>query len=358
MRARRVTTAVAILTTALLVATGCSNGDRPSAGSNPPAVDTAAAGNTTPADSAPSGDAGSAAGSGAVAGSDSGAKPTGKVKKIALMVQDLSNPFFSAMQKGVEADTKKLGAEVNTLDGRQDLGTQNDQIDNLIQQKYDILLLNAVDSAGIGSAVARAKAAGITVAAVDVTSKGAPVTVTTDNVAAGKEACQYLVDAIGKNGNILIVDGTPISSVQDRVKGCQEVLSATPDVKVVGQQNGDNGRAKGLELTTTMLTAHPDVVGIFGINDPTALGATLAAQAAGKNDITIVGVDGSPDAVAELKKGNSLFKATSAQDPAGLASKALEMAIQMRGGQEPKEPTILEPTKLITADNVSSYKGW
>ncbi|WP_342023548.1 ABC transporter substrate-binding protein [Arthrobacter citreus] len=281
-----------------------------------------------------------------------------EIETIGLMVQDLSNPFFSAMQTGLEAKAEEIGATVNTQDGRQDLAAQNDQIDAFIQQQVDVILLNAVDSDGIASAVSRAKAAGIIVVAVDVGAEGADATVTTDNVAAGSQACQYLVDALGGTGNILIVDGTPITSVQDRVAGCEEVLADNPGIKVVGKQAGKNDRATSLTLTTDMLTANPVVDGIFAINDPTALGSALAAQQSGRAGIQIVGVDGSPEAVAELQKAESPFVATPAQDPAGIVVRGLEIAQEIASGESPEETEVLMPTELITRENLSTYKGW
>lgn len=290
------------------------------------------------------------------AGAGSGG--TVEVEQVGLMVQDLSNPFFAAMQSAVEQKGEELGIEINTQDGRQDLAAQNNQIDAFVQQGVDVILLNAVDSDGIASAVARAKAEGIIVVAVDVGAEGADATVTTDNVQAGKKACKHLIEQMGGKGNMLIVDGTPITSVQDRVKGCEQVLAKHPNVEVVGKQAGENDRANALRLTTDMLTANADVDGIFAINDPSALGATLAVQQANRGNILITGVDGSPEAVAELKKPNSPFIGTAAQDPGKIALKGLDIAMKIAEGEEPEDEEVLIPTKLITGKNVSSYEGW
>lgn len=287
-----------------------------------------------------------------------GGEKSTEVKAVGLMVQDLGNPFFNSMKNGVEAAAKEMGATFSAQDGRQDLAAQNDQVDAFIQQGIDVLLINAVDSEGVGPAVQRARDAGITVVAVDVGAKNAEATVTTDNVQAGRLACESLIEQIGGKGEILIVDGTPTTSIQDRVAGCEEALAAAPDVKVVGQQNGDNGREKALTLTTDMLTASPNVAGIFGVNDPTALGANLAAQQAGKNNLIITGVDGSPEAVAEMGKGSSMFKGTAAQDPNLLGSTALEMAVKIRSGETLENDTVLVPSSLVDAATLASYKGW
>ena len=282
----------------------------------------------------------------------------GEVKMVGLMLQDISNPFFAVMQDSMQQAAQQDGFQVNVQDGRQDLGQQNDQVDALIQQGADLILLNAVDSAGIASAVARAQAAGIPVVAVDVDAQGADAAVTTDNVEAGRQSCQALVDKMGGSGNTLIIEGTPTSAPQDRVKGCEEVLAANPGVEVVGRQAGKNDRDSGLQLATDMLTANQDVKGIFAINDPEALGADLAVRQAGRTGIVITGVDGSPEAVKALQDPNSNFYATPAQDPAGMVRKALDVGRGIVAGNPPAERITLLKPELVTRDTVSSYPGW
>ena len=282
----------------------------------------------------------------------------GEVEMVGLMLQDISNPFFAVMQDSMQQAAEQDGFQVNVQDGRQDLGQQNDQVDALIQQGADLILLNAVDSAGIASAVARAQAAGIPVVAVDVDAQGADAAVTTDNVEAGRQSCQALVDEIGGSGNILIIEGTPTSAPQDRVKGCEEVLAANPGVQVVGRQAGKNDRDSGLQLATDMLTANQDVKGIFAINDPEGLGADLAVQQAGRSGIVITGVDGSPEAVKALQDPNSNFFATPAQDPGGMVLEALEVGRGIVAGNPPAERITLLAPELVTRDTVGSYEGW
>lgn len=284
-----------------------------------------------------------------------------QIKTVGLMVQDLSNPFFAVMKTSMEKQAQADGFTLNVQDGQQDLGQQNNQIDTFIQQKTDLIILNAVDSQGIGSAVQRALQAGVVVVAVDVDAAGAQAVVMTNNIEAGTQSCTALADKIGGKGNIIIVDGTQITSVQDRVKGCKAVLAEKyPNIKIVGQQAGKNDVANGQLITTDLLTANKDLQGIFGINDPTARGAVLALQQAGRTGIWVTGVDGSPDAVTEMKKPNSPFWATPAQDPAGMVVKAYQVGKDIIANGAPaadKRVTLMNPT-LVTIDTLSSYKGW
>jgi ribose transport system substrate-binding protein len=159
-----------------------------------------------------------------------------KIEKIGLMVQDMSNPFFSAMTKGAEDAAKAIGATVNTQDAQLDLANQNTQIDAFIQQGVNLIVISAVDEAGIEPAILRAKEAGIIVIAVDTPAKGADAVVMTNAVQAGERSCDYLFKQMGGEGEVLLVDGTPIQTIIDRIAGCKNVAKNYPDIKIVGQQ--------------------------------------------------------------------------------------------------------------------------
>ncbi|MBB1503056.1 ABC transporter substrate-binding protein [Propioniciclava sp. MC1683] len=281
------------------------------------------------------------------------------IKSIGLMVQDMSNPFFSAMTKGAEDAAKELDAKLNVQDAQLDLANQNTQIDAFIQQGVDLIVISAVDEDGIGPAIERARAAGAIVIAVDTPAVGADAVVMTDAVEAGEVACTYLFEAMGGEGNFLIIDGTPIQTIIDRITGCNNVLENYPNIKAVGHQHSKNDRASGLAVTTDMLTATPDVQGIFGMNDPSALGGVLAVEQAGRTgDIVVVGIDGSPEAEAELQREGSPFIATATQNPAEMVRQAVKVAQQIVAGEELEETTILIPSVIVDRENVAEYPGW
>jgi ribose transport system substrate-binding protein len=282
-----------------------------------------------------------------------------KIEKIGLMVQDMSNPFFSAMTKGAEDAAKQIGATVNTQDAQLDLANQNTQIDAFIQQGVNLIVVSAVDEAGIEPAIVRAKDAGIIVIAVDTPAHGADAVIMTNAVQAGEKSCEYLFQQMGGKGEVLLVDGTPIQTIIDRINGCKTVAAKFPGIRIVGQQASKNDRASGLAVTTDMLTANPDVTGIFGMNDPSALGAVLAVEQAGKtSQIKVTGVDGSPEAVAELKREGSPFIGSATQNPAEMVRQAVKVAQDMIAGKTLKDKTILIESVLVTRDNVAQYPGW
>lgn len=285
----------------------------------------------------------------------------GPPKGIGMSVGSLGNPFFVACVKGATAEAKKLNPNttVTATSADYDLNKQATQIDNFIAAGDQMILLNAVDPVAIFPAIKRAQAQGIVVAAFDVAARGADVTVQTNNVKAGQITCQYLADNIDHKGNVVILNGPPVSSIVDRVKGCEGVLKKYPDIKVLSaNQDAKGSRDGGFAVMQGLLTRFPHIDGVFGINDPTSIGADLAAHQLKRTHLKIVSVDGAPDIEAALKQPGNLIIASAAQNPYEIAVKATELGAQIVEGHKPAQTMILLDPQLITRQNVGSYKGW
>jgi len=292
----------------------------------------------------------------------SGAQAQDKtLETIGISVGLLGNPFFVATIKGIEDRAREINpdVQVTAVSADYDLNKQVSQIDSFIAAGAQIIMLNAVDAQAIAPAVARAKAAGVVVAAFDVSAPGADVTVMTDNVDAGRKACQYIVDQIGGAGDVVIINGPQSSSIIDRVNGCKEVLEAADGINILSDdQNGQGSRDGGLSVMQGMLTRYDKIDAVFAINDPTAIGAQLAARQLGRSEFIITSVDGAPDIEEALSSGSGLIKASASQDPYVMAGEALEMGYEFFQGNTPAEPTVLLEPQLITADTIADYKGW
>ncbi len=282
------------------------------------------------------------------------------LKSIGITVGSLGNPFFVSLVKGATDEAHKINPNVNVTaaSADYDLNKQFTQIDNFIASGANMILVNAVDPRAIGAAVKRAEAAGIVVVAVDVEAAGADATVQTNNVQAGQISCQYLADKINHKGNVIIENGPQVSSVIQRVKGCKEVLSKYPDIKILSDdQDGKGSREGGMNAMLGYLTRFPNIAGVFTINDPQAVGSDLAAKQLNRSGIVITSVDGAPDIVPEIK-GNTLVQASASQDPAEIGRKAVEIGNEIMNGKKPQDSMVLMESKLVDKDNVGSYKGW
>lgn len=283
-----------------------------------------------------------------------------ELKALGISMGSLGNPYFVTLADGASARAKELNpsVKVTSVSADYDLSKQFSQIDNFISSKVDLILINAVDPSAMASAIKKARDAGIVVVAVDVDAKGVNATVQTDNVEAGKLACQYLVDKLSGKGNVIIQNGPQVTAVTDRVKGCKAALAAAPDIKVLSDdQDGKGSREGGLNVMQGYLTRFPKIDGLFAINDPQAIGSDLAAKQLKRSGIIITSVDGAPD-IENALKSESQIQASSSQDPWAMAQTAVNVGNDILNDKAPAEAVTLLTPKLITRDNVATYSGW
>jgi len=293
----------------------------------------------------------------------SGKGKGGKPLAVAGTFGDLGNPFFFTMAKGVESAAKKIdpNAKVTVLSAGYDLNTQVGQMETFIASGVDIIILGAADTQGIGPVVKKAKAAGIIVVAEDVNADGGvDATITSNNFQAGEQGGQYIAKRLNGKGNVVIVNGPPVSAVTDRVAGAKKAFAQFPGIKILSDgQNAGGNREGGLAVMTDLLTAFPKIDAVFAINDPTGIGCDLAIkQAQRQQEMFVVGVDGAPDAQVSLADKSSTFAASSSQDPFTMAFRGVQIAYDVMKGKAPKDKLVLIPVTLITRDNLASYKGW
>ncbi|RZF27742.1 LacI family transcriptional regulator [Paraburkholderia sp. UYCP14C] len=274
--------------------------------------------------------------------------------KIGMTFQELNNPYFVTMQKALNDAAASTGATVVVTDAHHDVSKQVSDVEDMLQKKIDILLVNPTDSTGIQSAVMSAKKAGVVVVAVDANANG-PVDsfVGSKNYDAGVMACDYLAKSIGGSGEVAILDGIPVVPILERVRGCKAALAKAPGVKLVDTQNGKQERATALSVTENMIQAHPNLKGVFSVNDGGSMGALSAIESSGK-DIKLTSVDGAPEAIAAIQKPNSKFVETSAQFPADQVRIALGIALAKKwGANVPK--AIPVDVKMIDKSNAKGF---
>lgn len=261
--------------------------------------------------------------------------------KIGMTFQELNNPYFVSMQEALKEAAASIGADVVVTDAGHDVAKQISDVEDMLQQKIDILLLNPTDSAGIEAAVHAAKAAGVTVVAVDANANGPVDTfVGSKNRDAGYQSCKYLGEALGGKGEVAILDGIPVVPILQRVEGCKAALAEFVDIKLVDTQNGRQDRSVALGVVENMIQSRPNLAGIFSVNDGGAMGALAAIQGSGK-DIKLTSVDGAPEAVKAIADGGPFIE-TTAQFPRDQVRVGLAMALAQKWGARvvPKEVPI------------------
>ena len=267
-------------------------------------------------------------------------------QSMALVVSTLNNPFFVTLKEGAEAKAKELGYQMVVLDSQNDPAKELANVEDLAVRKVSAILVNPTDSAAVGNAIMLANKAGIPVLTLD---RGANVGevkahIASDNVAGGKMAGDFIASKLGKNIDVIQLEGIAgTSAARDRGEGFAQAVQAN-GFKVLASQPADFDRTKGLNVMENLLAAHPDVKAVFAQNDEMALGALRATQAAGKQ-VLIVGFDGTDDGKAAVKSGK--LGATVAQQPALIGAIGVETADKVLKG-ESVEKYIPVPLQVVS----------
>ncbi|MEE4407350.1 MULTISPECIES: ABC transporter substrate-binding protein [unclassified Serratia (in: enterobacteria)] len=273
---------------------------------------------------------------------------------IGVSFQEMNNDYFVTMKESLENAANDIGAKVYIADAHHDVSKQISDVEDMLQKKVDILLINPTDSVGVQSAVISAHKAGAVVVAIDAQAEG-PLDsfVGSENYDAGVQAGEYLAKSLGGKGKVAILDGIPVVPILERVRGFEDAMKKYPDIKIVTRQNGKQERDTALTVTENMLQSVPDLAGIFSVNDIGALGALAAIESNGAQ-VKLVSVDGQPEAIKEILKPNSPFIATSAQFPRDQMRIALGIALaRYWGANIPK--TIPVKVKLIDRNNATGF---
>jgi ribose transport system substrate-binding protein len=267
-----------------------------------------------------------------------GAPTTEKKWRVGVTLLTKQHPFYQELEAAMRETAEKEGIELLIQSAEFNLADQTAQVENFLTSGVDALIICPVDSAGIAGAVKKANAAKVPVFTADIAAQGGDVVchVASDNVQGGRLAGEYLAKLLGGKGKVVIIDHPVVTSVQDRTRGFMEAISKYPGIQVVDRPPGDGVRDKAMAVTETMLQKHPDLAGIFAINDSTALGALKAVESMGRTNVVIVGYDGDPEARREILRGSAL-KADAVQFPRKIGSTVVEMvAKHLRGEPVPK----------------------
>jgi ribose transport system substrate-binding protein len=277
----------------------------------------------------------------------SGSASASGSKVIGVSIQNREAQFYQDMEAGMKSEAAKYGYTVTVVDASRDNAKQQSQVEDFISQKVDAIVLTPYDSTAIGSAIVEANTAGIPVFTADIanTSKEGKVVshIASDNVQGGAQAGKLMCAALpGHAGSVAIIDEPEVTSVQDRVRGFKAALAAgCPGAKIVQDSDGGGERAKSSAVTEDLLQSHKDLVGIFGINDDSALGASKAVDAAGlTGKIAIIGYDATPEARTAIKAGKMYGDAI--QHPDQIGSKTIDAIHAYFAGKTP-------PAKIAVA---------
>jgi erythritol transport system substrate-binding protein len=279
-------------------------------------------------------------------------------KLVFIIVPSQDNPFFKAEADAAADRAEKLGYRARVDSHDDDAYRQDNLVDAAIASNASALIL---DNAGADSSVAavrRAAAAGIPVVLIDreIASTGiAKAQIIADNNQGARLVAGEFARSLNSRGDYAELLGRESdTNAQIRTKGFHAMLDAIPTMRRVSVQSANWSQSEAFQKTETMLQAHASISGIIAGNDTMALGAAAAVASAGLKNIRIVGLDGSPDAIAAIRTG--AVQATALQPAVYIAKLAVDEADRfLKTGSTGQPELQIIPCDLVTRENANDY---
>jgi erythritol transport system substrate-binding protein len=282
---------------------------------------------------------------------------------VAILVPSQDNPFFKAEADAAAARATALGYRVRVDAHNDDAYLQDNLIDAAIASNASILILDNAGAEASVAAVRRASAAGIACFLIDrrIGQTGlAKAQIIADNEQGSRLVAKAFADALAGGGEkqfVELLGRESDTNAQIRTAGFHAVLDKQPHLKLVAAQSANWSQAEAFAKTETMLQAHSNIAGIIAGNDTMALGALSAIKGAHLSGITVVGFDGSPDAVAAIASGEML--ATALQPAVVIAEMAVNQAdLYLRNGSTGRPELQSIACDLVTRANAKDYRNF
>lgn len=268
----------------------------------------------------------------------------------------MNNPYFNVLNENIRDTIEANGDILITRDPAQSQERQNAQIMDMLNEGIDFLFVNAVDKSGIESALLECKKRGVPIILIDTDVDnriGVISAIQSDNYEAGVLLAQDLIRKKPEGAKILIVENLIALSMIQRRQGFIDTIKDNQKYEIVEEIDG----VSEIETVNHAVIDYienndKDFDVIFGLNDPTAIGAVAALREMSEKKVLIYGVDGSPDAKELIRQG--LFTATVAQHPIYMGKEAAKAAYDYLNGKE-IEPDISINVDLINAGNLTRF---
>ncbi|HHW87951.1 MAG TPA: sugar ABC transporter substrate-binding protein [Chloroflexi bacterium] len=282
--------------------------------------------------------------------------------RVGYAVPDASNPFLSNLTKSVAEYFASDGVEVIVADAQGDATKQVNQIENFITMGVDAIIVMAIDPKGVTSVIEDAQKAGIKVMVAGGDTGVYDAIMHTDQHAMGamiaQMACDFIAanyaDAAEGSVEVGIIENRDTPEANQRSDGMATVSTLCPAATVAGVVGGTPTITFGATAAENLLTAHPNIKVILAYNDAQGLGAAQTVAAMSTIDpatFAIFGADNTPDALAAIKAGDSVFRGTVRFGSDNLALDTYNLVKKMVMGEEFPVET-LDPLTPITAANV------
>jgi len=277
-----------------------------------------------------------------------------KLLLITYVPKDTNSPYWLVVKAGADAAAKKYGARVQMLGPSvpTDIASQVSIVNDQITRRVDAILLTAGDKKALVPAAERARREGVPFITVDSgVDSDAPLSyIATDNVSASKVAAEALAKLMGNKGKALLMSFVAGSqTAAEREQGFKQGISQFRDVQLIGTQYSLADATRAMSIMDNVLTATPDLAGVFTSEEKTGAGVARQLEISGKaKDIKFVAFDASDALIQALQKG--IVDALVVQQPYQMGYLGVEFAVKAIRGES--IPAFVEtPTVVVTRDN-------
>jgi ribose transport system substrate-binding protein len=276
-----------------------------------------------------------------------------KKRVIGVVPQGQSHMFWQSIHAGAVAASQEANVEIiwNGPPQEGDYSSEIKVVDAMINRRVDAIAVAPADKSALVGVIERSVKAGIPVIVFDtgVDTDVFSAAIATDNYGGGVMAAERIGKTLGGKGKVVIVAVRPgIVSSTLREQGFEETIRKFGGIQVVDKRFGMADFAVSLQVTENMLTAHPDLDGMFASNESSTVGAVRALKAR-QSKCKLVGFDWSPTLADALETG--VVDALVVQDPFRIGYESVKAAVLKLDGGTPRKVQNLPPL-LVTRENL------
>ncbi|WP_062228416.1 ABC transporter substrate-binding protein [Aureimonas frigidaquae] len=282
-------------------------------------------------------------------------------KEIAVIVKTANSTFWQNVQKGADSAMKGTSGYTMTFQGPASeaaIADQVNMVDNAVNRSVAGIVLAPSDAEALLPSIQKAWEARIPVVLIDsaVSDAGADYYqsfLATDNRAAGELAAKAMIERIGTEGKVAVMSYVAgAGSEIGRVGGFTDYLKANSKLEIVGPFYSQSQMATALNQTTDVLASNPDLKGIFGANEPTAIGMGRAlAQSGRAGQVVGIGFDGNEDLQGFVKDGT--LAAIAVQGSFQMGELGIQTVVKVIGGEKVAK-TQDTGVVLVTKENIDT----
>jgi ABC-type sugar transport system substrate-binding protein len=268
----------------------------------------------------------------------SSAAPSGETVRIGLVLPDLTNQTINDLYRGAQARADELGNIELLQGGTSDTPAWLDACNAFVAAEVDVLMYDTLDGEASNSCIEDANEAGILVVCLlACTPRGVQnATIALDFDADGRIIGEWMANAVAPDGKVAFIEGLPGDEAAVAIgEGFIAALEENcPDCELVARQVGGPDRDTAFTAATNVLTANPDLDGMYALSDDMAMGAFRALETAGVQDqVVLAGHNGTCEAMASILAGDLDFTQLLAGQPFGIAG--IDTAMALVNGEEP-----------------------